>query len=67
MDLVTRIVWRTHFNERELKEIDWLRTYPGHGTDGHIRITIIQKMAQLLDAGLVPYRPKYQPDDESGT
>lgn len=50
-------VWRTHFTERQLKEIEFCRIYKekfGHGTDGHNARLIIAEMAELLDAGLVP-------------
>jgi hypothetical protein len=50
--------WETHFNDRELKEIEFARRYAvdfNHGTDGHIRLTIMARMAELLDGGLVPH------------
>ena len=50
--------WETHFNERELKEIEFARKYAAdfnHGTDGHIRLTVMARMAELLDGGLVPH------------
>ena len=42
--------WRDNFNERDLAELEWLMKYKGHGTDGHNRIQIIQKLVRLLDA-----------------
>lgn len=50
--------WETHFDYRELQEIEFARTYVrdfGHGTDGHIRLTIMARMADLLDGGIVPH------------
>lgn len=48
--------WKTHFTERELKEIEFCQIYQrdfGHGTDGHNIRLIVAKMAAMLDAGLV--------------
>ena len=42
--------WRDNFTERDLEEINWLMKYKGHGTDGHNRIQIVQKLVRLLDA-----------------
>jgi hypothetical protein len=50
--------WETHFNERELKEIEFARKYASdfnHGTDGHIRLILLARLADLLDMGLVPH------------
>jgi hypothetical protein len=50
--------WETHLNERELKEVNFCREYAknfAHGTDGHSRLMLIAKMAELLDKGVVPY------------
>jgi hypothetical protein len=48
--------WKDHFDERQLAEIDLARHYAKnpHGTDGHHRLLIIAKMADLLSGGLVP-------------
>lgn len=50
-------LWKTHFTDRQKKEIafcvDYAKKY-NHGTDGHIRLVLIAKMAELLDQGLVP-------------
>lgn len=42
---------RSHFNERELKEIEFAQMYEGtynHGTPGHTHLVIIAKLAKLL-------------------
>lgn len=55
--------WFDEFDERQRKEIDFATTYAqqyAHGTDGHHRLLIIAKMAELLDAGygkLVAVKP----------
>lgn len=52
--------WRTLFDERQLKEIDFDCLYADvyhHGTEGHNARLIIAKMARLLDMG--------EPPDES--
>lgn len=57
--------WETHFTERELKEIEFARVYAaqyGHGTDGHIRLTIMARLAELLDGGPVPVVIREVPD-----
>lgn len=51
--------WETHFDERQLREIEFCTVYKnnfGHGTDGHNGRVIIAKMAELLDMGLVPHK-----------
>ena len=64
--------WKTHFTERELKEIEFCRLYANsfnHGTDGHNIRNIVAKMVTLLDAGLIAAIPKphdpTQPADTS--
>lgn len=49
----TSTMWLSEFNDRERKEIAFAETYAehyGHGTDGHIRLMVIAKMAKLLGA-----------------
>lgn len=44
--------WHQNFDERQLNEICFALLYLtafGHGTDGHNRLMIIAKMAELLD------------------
>ncbi len=44
--------WRNHFDEHQLKEIDFCEIYIknfNHGTDGHSTKLIIAKMTELLD------------------
>lgn len=44
--------WRTNFDERELKEVDFCRLYYEqfrHGTDGHNIRVIVAKMESILD------------------
>lgn len=44
--------WKEQFDEREIKEIEFARTYAGqfaHGTPGHLHLTVIAKLADLLD------------------
>lgn len=44
--------WRSNFDERELKEIDFCRLYHEqfcHGTDGHNIRIIVAKMESILD------------------
>ena len=48
------MIWRDNFTEREQEEINWLMKYKGHGTDGHNRIQIVQKLVGLLDAMPTP-------------
>jgi hypothetical protein len=46
------IDWRTSFDERQLKEINFDTIYAdgfAHGTAGHNERLIIAKMAELLD------------------
>jgi hypothetical protein len=53
--------WETHLNERELKEVNFCREYArnySHGTDGHSRMIVISKLADLLDKGVISYRPE---------
>lgn len=49
-----RMDWRQHFDERQLKEIEFCRQYAekyAHGTDGHNIRLIVAKLADLLDEG----------------
>lgn len=44
--------WRSHFNERQLKEIDFCQTYAAnfaHGATNHNVMMIVSQMADLLD------------------
>lgn len=44
--------WKVNLGERELKEIEFARVYAskfGHGTDGHNRLILLAKLADLLD------------------
>ena len=44
--------WRSEFDERQLKEIEFCILYATnfkHGTDGHNAKMIIAKMVELLD------------------
>jgi len=44
--------WKSGFDERQLKEIEFCVLYASdfsHGTDGHNAKMIIAKMAELLD------------------
>lgn len=46
--------WTNELDERQCKEIAFARAYAtsfSHGTDGHNRLLLIAKMAELLDAG----------------
>ena len=46
------INWLSHFDARQLKEIEFCRVYAenfNHGTDGHNAKLIIAQMAKLLD------------------
>lgn len=55
--------WLDELDERQRKEIEFARMYAqqfGHGTDGHTRLLLLAKMADLLDAGygkLVAVKP----------
>jgi len=35
--------------KRENQELDWCLIYPGHGTDGHHKFIVIQKLYDMLD------------------
>ncbi len=44
--------WRSHFNERQLKEIEFCQTYAAnfaHGATNHNVMMIVSQMADLLD------------------
>lgn len=46
--------WRKELTERENKEVDFAFIYAdlyNHGTDGHSRLTLIARLARLLDSG----------------
>ena len=48
--------WKTHFTERELKEIEYCKVYQRdfyHGTDGHNIRLIVAKLANILEEGVV--------------
>lgn len=45
--------WTDDLDPRQQKELDFARTYAtqyAHGTDGHSRLMLIAKLAELLDA-----------------
>jgi hypothetical protein len=45
-------LWEKLLNERELKELHFARLYAAefhHGTDGHNRLLLLDKLAKLLD------------------
>ncbi len=49
--------WKTHFTERELKEIEYCQLYQRdfhHGTDGHNIRLIVAKLVNILEEGVVP-------------
>jgi hypothetical protein len=44
--------WRQLFDARQLKEIDFAQVYAkefNHGTDGHNRLLLIDRMTKVLD------------------
>lgn len=44
--------WEKELTDRERKELEFARTYTemyNHGTDGHNRLNLIAKLANLLD------------------
>lgn len=50
--LAEPVSWQSHFDERQLKEIDFCRTYARdfrHGATNHNVMLIVAQMADLLD------------------
>lgn len=57
--LAEPVSWRTYFNERQLKEIDFCRMYAtdfGHGATNHNVMLIVSQMAELLDRATLPFQ-----------
>lgn len=45
-------IWTDELDDRQQKELDFARTYAQsyhHGTDGHSRLMLIARLAELLD------------------
>jgi hypothetical protein len=56
------MAWLDNLDERQQQEVRFARAYAaqyGHGTDGHHRLVLIAKLAELLDRGslLTPAEP----------
>lgn len=52
LEVLQGIDWPVHFNERELKEIEFACEYAdkfNHGTTGHNQLVLIAKLKGLLD------------------
>lgn len=48
----TEDTWYAELDERQLAEVEFAKLYASqfeHGTDGHNRLLLIAKMAELLD------------------
>jgi hypothetical protein len=61
------IMWADELDDRQRKEIELARLYAtkyAHGTDGHHRLLLIAKLAELLDRGslLTPAEPSKELD-----
>lgn len=60
MDETTEAVpWCNHFNERQLKEIDFCQLYAAnfaHGATNHNVMLIVSQMAELLDRATLPFQ-----------
>lgn len=53
------VTWRLYFNDRQLKEIEFCRTYAtdfGHGATNHNVMLIVSQMAELLDRATLPFQ-----------
>jgi len=51
------IPWTDGLDPRQQQELDFARTYAtkyAHGTDGHSRLMLIARLAELLDAATAP-------------
>lgn len=49
--------WYNLLTEREIREVEFARIYStefGHGTDGHNRLNLITKLADILNQNLIP-------------
>lgn len=49
--------WTDELDSRQQKELDFARTYAtkyAHGTDGHSRLMLIARLADLLDTATAP-------------
>jgi hypothetical protein len=60
-------MWADELDDRQRKEIELARLYAtkyAHGTDGHHRLLLIAKLAELLDRGslLTPAEPSKELD-----
>lgn len=65
MDIET---WFSELDERQKQEVRFAREYArnfAHGTDGHHRLLIIAKMADMLDERDRPDAPPPQPLDHT--
>lgn len=56
-------MWTDELDDRQRKEVELARVYAArfaHGTDGHGRLLLIAKLAELLDRGslLTPAEPQ---------
>lgn len=65
--------WEKLLDERQAKELAFARMYATafhHGTDGHSRLMLIAKLAEMLDRaeqiGGVSMARLFEPKDEAG-